>query len=60
MISTDEPVVVSETPDEYQNDQKSPLEELIKLIKISAVRGKRLPAQANDSSKSMLRAALWS
>jgi len=58
LINCDEPVVVSETTDENQNDQKSLLKELIKLIKISAIKGKHLPVQANDSSKSMSRAAL--
>lgn len=63
-INWDEPVVLSETPDGDQDDQKSPLKEL-KLIKdeepysspvssiISAIKGKRRPAQASDSQKSM-------
>lgn len=70
LINCDEYVVVSETPDEDQDDQRSLLKELIKLIKddepysspvssqISAIKGKRPPAQANYSSKSMSHAAL--
>lgn len=58
LINCDEPMVVSETPDEDQNDKKSLLKELIKLIKISAIKGKCLPARTNDSSRSMSHAAL--
>lgn len=70
LINHDEPMVVSETPDEDQDDQRSLLKDLIKLIKgddpssspvtskISAITVKRLPAQANNSSKSMSHAAL--
>lgn len=60
MINRDEPMAVSETPDEDQDDQKNLLKELIKLIKLSAIKGIRFPAWANDISKSMLHAALWS
>ena len=60
MINHDNPVAVSETPDEDQDDQKNLLKDLIKLIKVSAIKGKRLPAWANDISRSMSRAALWS
>jgi len=44
MINCDEPMAVSETPDEDQDDQKSLLKELIKLIKLSAIKGIRFPA----------------
>ncbi|XP_052561347.1 uncharacterized protein LOC128091953 isoform X3 [Tympanuchus pallidicinctus] len=66
-----EPVAASETANEDQ-DLTSLLKELIALIKgdepssspappeISAIHGKRSPPQANDSSRCMARAALWS
>jgi len=71
LINCDESVVVSEAPDEDQDDQRSVLRELIKLIKgdeptsspvsskIWAIKGKSLPAQANNNSKTTLRIALW-
>lgn len=68
LINCDEPMVVSETFDEDQDDQKSLLKELIQLIKgdepssssisskSSAIKGS-LPVQANGGSKSMLHSA---
>ena len=65
LINWDAPVVLSATPDGDQGDQKSLLQELIQLIqgdepcsspgpsKLSAIQGKRLPAQAKDGRKSM-------
>ena len=65
LINWDEPVVLSATPDEDEDDQKSLLKELIKLTqgdepcsspgpsKLSAIQSKRLPAQAKDGRKSM-------
>jgi len=65
LINWDEPVVLSATPDEDEDDQKSLLKGLIKLTqgdepfyspgpsKFSAIQGKRLPAQAKDGRKSM-------
>lgn len=60
VINHDEPVAVSGTLNEDQDDQKNLLKELVKLIKDSATKGKRPPARANDRSKFVLRAALWS
>ena len=67
LINCDEPIVVSETLDEDQDDQRSIMKELIKLMKIqlikgdglfspvsskiSAIKGKRFPAQARNNSK---------
>ncbi|XP_048781520.1 uncharacterized protein LOC125683982 isoform X1 [Lagopus muta] len=70
-VNRGEPVAGSETASEDQ-DLTSLLKELITLIKgdepssspappkISAINGKRSPTQANDSSRCMARAALWS
>ena len=44
LINCDETMAVSETADEDQDDQKSLLKELIKLIKLSAIKGIRFPA----------------
>jgi len=44
MINHDNPVAVSETPDEDQDDRKNLLKELIKVIKLSAIKSKCLPA----------------
>ena len=60
VINRDEPVAVPETPTEDLDDQKNLLKELIKLIKVSAIKSKHLPVWANDCSKFMSRAALWS
>ena len=66
LVNCDELMVVSETPDEDQDGQNSLLKELIKLIKgdepcspggsskISATKGRYLPAQVNDCSKSVM------
>lgn len=56
----DEPVAVSETPDEDQDSQRNVLKELVKMIQVSAIKGKRPPPRAKDRSKFMSRAALWS
>ena len=68
LINHDEPVEVSETFDEDQDEQRGLMKELIKLkkiqlikgdgpysspasSKISAIKGKRLPAQARNNSR---------
>jgi len=67
LINCDEPIVVSETLDEDQDDQRSIMKELIKLMKIqlikgdglfspvsskiSAIKGKRFPAQARNNNR---------
>jgi len=43
VINCDEPVAVPETPTEDLDDQKNLLKELIKLIKVSAIKSKHLP-----------------
>ena len=48
VINHDEPVAVSQTPDEDQDDQKNLLKELVKLIKVSAIKVKCPPVQAKD------------
>ena len=58
VINHDEPMAISETCDEDQDDQKSLLKELVKLIKVSAIKGKCPPIRAKDHSKFMSRAAL--
>lgn len=60
LINCDEPVVVLETHDKDQDDQKCLLEEMIEQINVSSIKGKHLSAWANDSSKSMSHATLWS
>ena len=49
VINHDEPVAVSQTPDEDQDDQKNLLKELVKLIKVSAIKG--TPPPPPPSSK---------
>ena len=44
VINHDEPVAVSQTPDEDQDDQKNLLKELVKLIKVSAIKGNPPPS----------------
>lgn len=71
LINREEHVVVSETLDEDQDDQRSLLKELIKVIKgdepfyspvsskMSAIKGKYLPAQTNNKSETTFCTALW-
>jgi len=76
LINHDELIVVSETFDEDQDEQRSQMKELIKLMKIqlikedgspsspvsskiSAIEGKRFPAQVRNNSRTASCIPLW-
>ena len=44
VINCDEHMAISEAPNEDQHDQKNLLKELIKVIKLSAIKGIHFPA----------------
>lgn len=48
VINCDEHMAISEAPNEDQHDQKNLLKELVKLIKVSAIKVKCPPVQAKD------------